>query len=146
MSCLFYGIHLEFENNPLLGTQITGRASFYGPKFHGKTTANGEKMDKFKLTCAHKTLPFDTMLEVTNLQNGKKVVVRVNDRGPFSGSRILDVSSAAADSLDMRHRGVVEVSAMVVGSEGKVYVSSIAPIIYYIRNKKQEEQLAEADE
>ncbi len=146
ISSILYGLYLELETNPLLGTQFSGKASFYASKFHGKITANGEKMDKEKLTCAHKTLPFNTMLEVTNPDNGKKIVVRVNDRGPFSGSRVLDLSAAAADSLEMREQGVIQIQAMVVGTEGEVYVSSAAPIIYYLRSKEQKEQLAEVNE
>ena len=111
----------------VLGNIIEGKASFYGPKFHGKTTANGEKMDKFGMTCAHKTLPFGTMLEVTNLANGKKVVVRVNDRGPYSGSRIIDISLEAAKRLKMIERGIQRVQVMTVGCCGEVYLNMLPP-------------------
>lgn len=121
---LFYLISIfSFSNDPVLGTQLEGRASYYGPKFHGKTTANGERMDKFALTCAHKTLPFGTMIEVENPRNNSRVVVRVNDRGPFSGSRILDVSLAAAEKLDMTRKGVINIKATIVGRDGEIFIS-----------------------
>ncbi|MFC2348609.1 MAG: septal ring lytic transglycosylase RlpA family protein [Bacteroides sp.] len=86
-----------------------GQASYYADKFHGRSTASGEKYDKTLFTCAHMTLPYGTNLKVTNLDNGKKVVVRVNDRGPFSPNRIIDVSRAAAEALDMIAKGVAKV-------------------------------------
>lgn len=86
-----------------------GVASWYGPGFDGKQTANGEIFDTTKLTAAHQTLPFDTLLRVTNLENGLVVVVRVNDRGPFVGGRILDLSRAAAERLDMVGSGTAKV-------------------------------------
>ena len=75
------------------------RASWYGPKFHGRTTANGETYDQWGMTAAHKTLPFGTRLKVTNVANGRSVVVRINDRGPFIPGRDLDLSRAAANEL-----------------------------------------------
>lgn len=86
-----------------------GVASWYGPGFDGKQTANGEIFDTTKLTAAHQTLPFDTLIRVTNLENGRVVVVRVNDRGPFVGRRILDLSKAAAEKLDMVGSGTARV-------------------------------------
>jgi len=86
-----------------------GQASYYADKFHGRSTASGEKYDKTLFTCAHMTLPYGTNLKVTNLENGKKVVVRVNDRGPFSPNRIIDLSRAAAEALDIIVKGVVKV-------------------------------------
>jgi rare lipoprotein A len=80
-------------------------------------------MDKFDLTCAHKTLPFGTMLKVTNLANGKSVIVRVNDRGPYSGSRIIDISLEAAKQIKMVDRGVQRVQVMTIGCCGEVYLS-----------------------
>ncbi|UTC67742.1 MULTISPECIES: septal ring lytic transglycosylase RlpA family protein [unclassified Treponema] len=84
-------------------------ASFYGDAFNGKPTANGEIFDMASYTAAHKTLPFGTLVEVTNLENGRKVIVRINDRGPFVGNREIDVSKAAAEALDMLAHGVVRV-------------------------------------
>ncbi len=84
-------------------------ASYYGEAFNGRPTANGEIFDMNAYTAAHKTLPFGTLVEVTNLENGKKVIVRINDRGPFIGNREIDVSKAAAIALDMLSGGVVRV-------------------------------------
>jgi rare lipoprotein A len=86
-----------------------GKASWYGPGFHGKRTANGETFNTEAMTAAHKTLPFDTHVHVTNLENGRTVVVRINDRGPFIRGRIIDLSKAAARELEMLGPGVVRV-------------------------------------
>ena len=87
----------------------TGIASWYGPGFRGKTTANGETFDTGELTAAHKTLPFGTLVSVTNLSNGRSVVVRINDRGPFVTGRIIDLSEAAARRIDMISSGTAPV-------------------------------------
>jgi rare lipoprotein A len=84
-------------------------ASWYGPRFHGKTTANGEVYNQLAFTAASTTLRFGTLLKVTNLRNNKSVIVRVNDRRPYIGGRQLDLSKAAAQLLDMTLRGVVKV-------------------------------------
>ncbi|OGU35985.1 MAG: hypothetical protein A2068_13320 [Ignavibacteria bacterium GWB2_35_6b] len=84
-------------------------ASWYGPKFHGNLTANGEVYDQMAMTAAHKTLPFGTILKLTNQKNGKIVLVRINDRGPFIQGRQLDLSKSAAAALGMIHKGVVKV-------------------------------------
>ncbi len=86
-----------------------GVASWYGPGFEGNLTANGEVFDTSKLTAAHQTLPFDTLVRVTNLENGLAVVVRINDRGPFVDGRIIDLSRAAAERLDMIGSGTARV-------------------------------------
>lgn len=86
-----------------------GRASFYAHRFHGRTTANGEIFDMEELTAAHPSLPFGTILNVVNLENGKSVQVRINDRGPYIKGRILDLSFAAARQLGMVRDGVVKV-------------------------------------
>lgn len=91
-----------------------GRASWYGKKFHGRRTANGETYDMFKMTAAHKTLPLPTYARVTNKRNGKSVVVRINDRGPFHPGRIVDLSYAAAARLDLLHVGSAEVELQVI--------------------------------
>lgn len=91
-------------------------ASYYGEAFNGRPTSSGEIFDMNAYTAAHKTLPFGTFLEVTNLENGKKVVVRVNDRGPFVANRELDLSKAAAVSLGMVNRGITRVSVKKVDS------------------------------
>lgn len=86
-----------------------GRASFYGKRFHGRRTASGERFDATALTAAHRTLPFGTTVRVVNLSNGREVLVRINDRGPFRRDRVIDVSRAAADALDMVGHGVTTV-------------------------------------
>ena len=80
-----------------------GSASWYGKQFHGKTTASGEDFDMFEFTAAHKTLPLGTFVKVTNLKNGKWIVVRINDRGPYVGDRIMDLSYSAARMLNFRN-------------------------------------------
>lgn len=86
-----------------------GLASWYGPGFHGRRTANGERYDMHALTAAHKTLPFGTKVRVRSVHTGKEVVVRINDRGPYKHSRIIDLSLGAISALGLRHRGVTEV-------------------------------------
>ena len=86
-----------------------GEASWYGPGFHGKETANGETFDQKDMTAAHPSLPMGTMAKVTNLENGKKVEVRINDRGPFKEDRAIDLSSAAANKIDMKKGGTTQV-------------------------------------
>jgi rare lipoprotein A len=83
-----------------------GLASWYGGKFHGRRTASGEIYDKTALTAAHKTLPFGTLVRVRSLSTGKEVVVRINDRGPHSKKRVIDLSGAAAAELGVKARGV----------------------------------------
>ncbi len=85
---------------------LGGEASWYGPRFHGRLTANGEVYDMFALTAAHRELPFGSALRVVDPRNGRSVVVRINDRGPFIGDRVLDLSFAAAQELDMVHAGL----------------------------------------
>jgi rare lipoprotein A len=84
-------------------------ASWYGPRFHGKETANGEQYNQMALTAAHKSLPFGTILQITNTRNGKSVVVRINDRGPYIEGRDLDLSKGTALALGMIGRGVIKV-------------------------------------
>jgi len=91
-----------------------GIASWYGKKFHGKKTASGEKYNMRKLTAAHLTLPFGTMVKVTNLENGKKVVVKINDRGPYAKGRIIDLSRKAAKKIGMFQSGIARVRIRVV--------------------------------
>lgn len=97
----------------------TGIASWYGPNFHGKKTANGEVFDKNELTAAHRTLQMPSFVRVTNLENGRSIVVRVNDRGPFKRSRVIDLSSKAADLLDMKGKGTAKVKLQVLSEESK---------------------------
>jgi len=99
----------------------TGTASWYGKKFHGHTTSNMEIFDMYKLTAAHRTLPLPSYVEVTNLDNNKKVVVRVNDRGPFKSKRIIDLSWAAAKALDYDKKGLANVHIRLVQAPGMNY-------------------------
>ncbi len=94
--------------------EAKGVASWYGKSFNHKQTSNGERYNMYKYTAAHKTLPFSTRLLVTNLLNGKQVVVRVNDRGPFVGSRLIDLSYAAAKKIGIANRGVAKVSIKAI--------------------------------
>lgn len=91
------------------GTIEEGMASWYGPNFVGRPTANGEVFDPSQLTAAHRTLPFDTRVRVTNLENGRSVVVRINDRGPFKDNRVIDLSQAAAREVGLMGSGVAPV-------------------------------------
>jgi len=91
------------------GYQEEGVASWYGEEFHGRSTSSGEPYDMYAMTAAHRTLPLPSFVEITNLDNGRKVVVRVNDRGPFHGGRLIDVSYAAAHRLGMLARGTARV-------------------------------------
>jgi rare lipoprotein A len=93
-----------------------GLASWYSDRFQGRKTASGERFDQRALTAAHRTLRFGTRVRVTNQRNGRSVIVRVNDRGPFGRGRIIDLSRAAAQALDMIRAGVVPVTVEVLGS------------------------------
>jgi len=94
--------------------QKQGIASWYGRKFHGRNTANGEVYDMYAMTAAHKTLPIPSYVRVTNLENGKEVTVRVNDRGPFHGDRIIDLSYAAASKLEFANKGTALVLVTLI--------------------------------
>ncbi len=91
-----------------------GYASWYGDPYHGRRTSNGETYNKYSMTAAHRTLPFDTLVKVNNLENGKKVKVRINDRGPFIENRIIDLSLAAAQEIDMVRPGTAKVSLEII--------------------------------
>jgi len=110
----FPGKHYASKEKAAVGTKISGEASYYGPGFHGKKTASGEIFNQNDYTCAHKTLPFGTKLEVVRDDNGESVVVRVNDRGPYSGKRILDLSVAAGKKIGLDKVGHAKVTATVV--------------------------------
>lgn len=96
-----------------------GNGSWYGKKFQGKSTANGEKYNMYAYTAAHKTLPFNTMVEVTNLKNNRKIIVRINDRGPYAKGRIIDLSYLAAKKLGYINRGVAKLSIKVLYRQKK---------------------------
>ena len=99
---------------PPAGTKIQGTASYYADDFHGKKTSNGETYDMYGLTAAHPTLPINTWIEVKNLSNGRTVIVRINDRGPFIEGRILDLSYGAAKVLNMVDKGIQEVEIEIL--------------------------------
>jgi len=99
-----------------------GTASWYGPGFHSAATSMGEPYDMYAMTAAHKTLPLPAYAEVTNLRNGRKVVVRINDRGPFVGDRIIDLSYTAAARLDMLLQGTAPVEVRVITPRGDIPV------------------------
>ena len=115
----------------------TGIASYYGGEFHGRKTANGEVFNKHAYTAAHKTLALGSYALVTNLRNGKKVIVRINDRGPFSKSRIIDLSKGAAKELGMIQSGTarVKVEAMQVDSQGYI-IGKGAEALYHLAKRE----------
>lgn len=96
-----------------------GKASYYAHRFHGRLTANGERFNMHDLTAAHKSLPFGCMVRVTNLSNGKKVLVRINDRGPYIKGRIIDLSLKAAKEIDLLKKGVTNVRIEVYEKNSK---------------------------
>jgi rare lipoprotein A len=106
-----------------------GVASWYGPTFHGESTSNGEKYNMYAMTAAHKTLPLPCYARVTNLKNGRTIVVRINDRGPFVANRLIDLSYTAAAKLDMLKEGttLVEVRALTVQEPDELTRSAEAP-------------------
>jgi rare lipoprotein A len=103
----------------------TGIASWYGADFHNHQTANGEIYNKDELTAAHKTLPLPCLARVTNLDNGRSIVVRVNDRGPFSGARIIDVSQRSAQLLGFENQGTAKVRVSVLADESKAIADAM---------------------
>lgn len=103
----------------------TGIASWYGPGFHGGLTASGERYDQNDITAAHKTLPMPSIVKVTNLDNGRSTIVRINDRGPFVGDRLIDLSKGAATQLGMLHHGTAHVRVQFLDHETREYVSNL---------------------
>lgn len=97
-----------------VGQTVVGIASYYGPNFQGQLTANGEVFDMYGITAAHKTLPFNTVVRVINLENNKSLLVRINDRGPYVTGRMLDLSYGAAKKLDIIGAGTARVKMQVV--------------------------------
>lgn len=133
---------------------VTGVASWYGPAFHGRLTANGEIFDQHHLSGAHPTLPLPSYVRVTNLENGASTLVRINDRGPFSYDRVLDVSRRTAEVLGFKQQGTANVRVQYVGpaplngDDTRFLVASINQLTPYETNTRmayQEVQVAEAD-
>ena len=137
---IFLSINMSLSALSLYKNDVT--ASFYAEKFHGKRTSNGEIFNMNDLTCAHKSLPFNTILKVTNLSNGKTVQVRVNDRGPFVAGREIDLSKAAAKKIGMINSGTAKVKIQIVkmGKNDKLSqqtAKSAAKMMEKIEPKKQ---------
>jgi rare lipoprotein A len=129
-------LHPTPPTPPVIDGVQVGVASWYGPGFHGKRTASGERYDQWAFTAAHQTLPLGTPVMVTSLENGRAVQVRINDRGPFVDGRVIDLSRAAAESLHMIGPGLMRVRVRVLGTtrsapplraarDGPVYVVQI---------------------
>lgn len=106
-----------FNSQPRMNliARMQGKASWYGPGFHGRRTANGERFNTWAYTAAHRSLPFGTEVRVTNLSNGQAVVVRINDRGPYIGGRVIDLSKAAAQAIGMIRSGTAPVRIEILG-------------------------------
>lgn len=104
----------SLSSNFRVGQSFVGIASYYADDFHGKLTANGETFDMYGLTAAHKTLPFNTVVRVTNLENKKSILVRINDRGPFIPGRMLDLSYGAAKKLGVVTAGTAKIKIEIV--------------------------------
>ncbi|MFT6984536.1 MAG: rare lipoprotein A [Psychromonas sp.] len=111
----------------------TGNASWYGNKFHGHLTSNGERYNMFAMSAAHKNLPLPSYIQVTNLENNKQIIVRVNDRGPFHSGRIVDLSYAAAKKLDMLKAGTARVKIKLLHFKNKKQQDEHFTGIYYIQ-------------
>ena len=118
ISIIFFSgcTHNSFGNSNKSKQTEQGIASFYADSLHGRKTANGEIFDQNKLTAAHKTLPFNTNVKVTNLNNNQSVIVRINDRGPFIKGRIIDLSKKAANEIHLTTKGIAPVKIEVINN------------------------------
>ena len=114
------------KNDFKVGDIINGISSWYGPNFHGKLTANGEVYDQYGVTAAHKKIPLGTVVRVTNTDNGKSVILRINDRGPYVGNRILDCSYGAATKLGFKNLGTANVEIKIIELGDGVYMHHIS--------------------
>jgi rare lipoprotein A len=132
---LLAGCVAHEKNIPSLhnGHSQLGMASWYGPSFHGKPSASGEPYDMWALTAAHRTLPFGTWVQVTKVETGKKVTVRINDRGPFIKGRIIDLSYGAARELAMIGEGTADVSLTIVSPPNASIPSIRAPSRFWVQ-------------
>ena len=135
LGCAAYRVEELPTTSVPVGWRQRGYASWYGPKFHGRRTASGEVFNMYSLTAAHRTLPLGTYVRVTNLKNGRSVVVKINDRGPFVRGRIIDLSYAAARRLGMVRDGVVPVEIVVLGTpqEASSYYSRFHFGYHYVQ-------------
>ena len=132
---LMAGCVAHEKNIPSLhnGPSQLGMASWYGPSFHGKPSASGEPYDMWALTAAHRTLPFGTWVQVTKVETGKRVTVRINDRGPFIKGRIIDLSYGAARELAMIGEGTADVSLTIVSPPNASIPSIRAPSRFWVQ-------------
>jgi len=126
---------LLFLSIPVSGQKTTGYASYYADKFEGRITASGEKYFHQKMTAAHLSLPFGSIVKVTHLGNKNTVVVRINDRGPFVEGRIIDLSRSAAQELDFIHDGIAKVQIEVMGNIDEIETSSQTYAYYQVSAK-----------
>jgi rare lipoprotein A len=117
---LIYSLIICLFSMNVFGQTQEGKASYYADKFEGRPTASGEKYKHSKLTAAHKSLPFGTIVKVTNVKNGKSVEVRINDRGPYVDGRVIDLSKSAAEKIDLIHAGIADVKIDIIDAgDGK---------------------------
>jgi rare lipoprotein A len=123
-----------------VGDEFSGNASWYGPDFHGKLTSNGETYNMYDMTAAHKTLPMNTIVKVTNKKNGLSTVVRINDRGPFIATRIIDLSNTAARKIDMINDGTAPVTIKILGFHSKEQKQ--VPLQEELKDVPQNQQIA----
>jgi rare lipoprotein A len=123
-----------------IGDQFDGVASWYGPDFHAKKTSNGEIYNMYDMTAAHKTLPMNTVVKVDNLENGRSIIVRINDRGPFVRGRIIDLSNKAAHEIDMYRKGTAQVKITVLGYNGEIENKN-APYVENATNSVKNERI-----
>lgn len=137
---------IESGAEQLWSQELEGIASWYAGKFQGRLTANGERFDTNLMTAAHKTLPFNTVVQVTNLDNGLVTVVRINDRGPFVDNRVIDLSRAAADAIDMTHAGIapVRLEILYLGENNQWTVIQIASYSVHENARRTRARLEEA--
>ena len=113
---------LNIQKKNKNSSELIGVSSWYGPNFHGKLTANGEVYDMYGVTAAHKTLTLGTVVRVTNLDNGKSLILRINDRGPYVDGRILDCSFGAAKKLGFHEQGTANVEIKIIEEGDGVYM------------------------
>jgi rare lipoprotein A len=124
-----------------VGFAETGIASWYGHPYHGRAAANGEIYDMEEMTAAHRTLPFNTWVRVRNLVNDKEVEVRITDRGPFIDGRIIDLSKAAARSIDMIGPGIVKVRMQVISAPAPLFAGTYAVQVGAFRDRRNADRL-----
>ncbi len=136
------GVRYYPKKSVPIGWTQRGISSWYGPNFHGKLTSNGEVYNMYAMTAAHKTLPLGTIVKVKNLKNGRSVIVRINDRGPFVKGRIIDLSYAAGKKLGLNISGTAPVEIRVIGFKGKNYVKGFMIQVGAFKNRRGAEKIS----